>query len=553
MLTGGTSPGAARATYDERALALALAGIGFALSAIFALRDPDGIVQFDDLTHYLYARWAWTWPAYLLDDWGRPGFTALYFLPAGLSWAACRILSCALSAGAALAAFEIARTLGLRRAWLVVPLVFAQPLFFQLSQTTLTETPMAFYLTLSVMLAQKGRWTTSAAILSPAFVTRHEAIMFLPLWFFFAWRDRVALWRLWPLLWAPLAVNFLAPLAGVNAPIARLFAPTPSTQYGRGGWLTFFCRALEAWGPGITILAMVGFVPTVRFRNGALVAATIALYFAAQTIIRALGLYDSGGYARFLVPLSPLVAVAALAGWNELWSAEKTHWRRSALIAANAMVLLWIALERQLVLYAARRDLAAEIPELHKAVAVVRWSALALALLAVMIAALSTSRAVRRWPRALMPSALAALTLLAVYALCHPLRKPPEAAIIADARAWLAAQNLGDREIISANVWLDYVTNRRLPPDRPTVREQIAKAPLGTLVAWERQFAASPDHGLELSEFLKSPSFRLLHQTSPRPFQRDPYLTIFEKTSPWDGGLSEPGTPVPAERPFTPP
>ena len=317
MVPGDTPIGAPRAIQSERSLALALATIGFALSAIFALHDPEGIVQFDDLTHYLYAHWAWTWPAYLLDDWGRPGFTALYFLPAALGWTACRILSASLSAATALAAYEIVRTLGLRRAWLVVPLVYVQPLFLQLSQTTLTETPMAFYLTLAVLLALHGRWTASAAILSPAFVTRHEAIIFLPLWLFLAWRDRAPLWRLWPILWAPLAVNLLAPLAGVNAPIARLFEPTPSTQYGRGGWLTFFCRTLEAWGPGVAVLAITGFVATTRRQGGAIVAATIALYFAAQTIIRALGLYDSGGYARFLVPISPLIAVAALSGWNE--------------------------------------------------------------------------------------------------------------------------------------------------------------------------------------------------------------------------------------------
>ena len=197
------------------------------------------------------------------------------------------------------------------------------------------------------------------------------------------------------------------------------------------------------------------------------------------------------------------------------------------------MILLWFALERQLVLYAARRDLAAEIPELHKAVSVVRWSALALALLAIIVAALSSTRSARQWPRAVMPAALATLILLAVYALCHPLRKPPEAVIIADARSQLAESGLGDREIISANVWLDYVTHRRLPPDRPTVRQQIAQAPIGTLFAWERQFAASPDHGLDLSEFLKSPSFRLIHKTPPRPYQKEPYLMIFQKIAPW--------------------
>lgn len=531
MVIADTRIGASRAIHDERSLAIALATVGLAFSLIFALCDPRGIVQFDDLTHYLYARWAWTWPSYLLNDWGRPGFTALYFLPAGLGWTACRILSATLSAGAALAAYEIARTIGLRRAWLVVPLVYLQPLFFQLSQTTLTETPMAFYLTLAMMFALKGRWSISAAILSPAFVTRHEAIIFLPVWMSFAWQNRVSLWRLWPILWSLLAVNLLAPLAGMSAPVQKLFEPTPSTHYGRGGWLSFFCRSLEAWGPGITVLALTGFVALARRRGGSMVATIIAAYFTTQTVIRALGLYDSGGYARFLVPISPLIGIAALAGWEKLWSEDLHRRRRAALLSAASMVLLWVAMERQLALYQAHKDILAELPQLHQAVAAIRWSTLALAL----FAALSVSAVNIRGSRGLVPVALTALVFLAVYGLCHPVRRPAEASIIDDARSWLADHGLGDREIISANVWLDYVTGRRLPPDRPTVREQIVQAPAGTLFAWERQFAGSPDHGLRLEEFLSSPSFRLIHRTSPAPFHVEPYLTLFEKIAPWSG------------------
>lgn len=531
MVTADTRIGASRAIHDERSLAIALAVIGLSFSLIFALCDPQGIVQFDDLTHYLYARWAWIWPAYLLNDWGRPGFTALYFLPAALGWTACRILSATLSAGAVLAAYEIARTIGLRRAWLVVPLVYLQPLFFQLSQTTLTETPMAFYLAIAAMLAIQGRWSASAAILSPAFVTRHEAIIFLPVWLIFARQNRVALWRLWPILWSPLLVNLLAPLAGMNAPVEKFFEPAPSQHYGRGGWLSFFCRSLEAWGPGITILALTGFGAFARRRGGAMIAAIIAVYFMTQTVIRALGLYDSGGYARFLVPISPLIGVAALAGWDRIWSHDHSQWRRAVLISAASMTLLWVAMERQLALYRAHKDILAELPQLHQAVAAVRWSTLGLAILA----ALSVSAAKMRWSRGLVPAALTLLVFLAVYGLCHPVQRPSEAKLIDDARSWLSDHGLGDREIISANVWLDYVTGRRLPPNRPTVREQIANAPLGTLFAWERQFAGSPDHGLRLEEFLSSPSFRLIHRTAPAPFHVEPYLTFFEKIAPWSG------------------
>ncbi|MEE8386203.1 MAG: phospholipid carrier-dependent glycosyltransferase [Dehalococcoidia bacterium] len=344
----------------EVTIAACLTVVGLGVSAVFGLLSSEGILHFDDLTHYLYANWAWQWPEYLLDEWGRPGFTALYFLPARFGWAACRGLSALLTAGSAWLAFRIAQRMGLRHAWAAVLLCYAQPLFFQLSQTTLTETPLAFYLTAGVYLAQRGRWSFSAALLSLGFVTRHEAIIFLPVWVFFAWREGVKPWRLWPILWAPLVVNALAPLAGLQPAIYRLLEPEPSGQYGHGGWLTFFCRSMEAWGPGVMVLAMVGLAAAWRKeRGGRLVVTCVVTYFSVQTVIRALGLFDSGGYARFLVAVSPLVAVTALAGWQQLWAARLRRRRAAVILTAASMILLWLAMERQFVLHEARIDPAA--------------------------------------------------------------------------------------------------------------------------------------------------------------------------------------------------
>ena len=81
------------AELQQTRIAADLVLVGLVLSATGGLLSPNGVVQFDDLTHYLYAKWAWRWPAYLLDNWGRPGFTVIYFLPAGWGWPACRFLS----------------------------------------------------------------------------------------------------------------------------------------------------------------------------------------------------------------------------------------------------------------------------------------------------------------------------------------------------------------------------------------------------------------------------------------------------------------------------
>ncbi len=520
---------------DKRRDAL-LAGlltvIGLGISAAFGLISPEGVVHFDDLTHYLYAKWAWQWPAYLLDDWGRPGFTSLYFLPAGIGWWACRILSALLSAGSAWLAFRIAQRMGLRQAWGVVVFCFAQPLFFQLSQTTLTETVLAFYLTAAVYLAQRGRWSWSAALVSIGIVTRHEAIVFLPVWAWFAWRGGVKPWRLWPIVWAPVVVNGAAWLADLRPAILRLFEPRPSGQYGHGGWLTFFSRSLEAWGPGIAVLAITGIRSTWRkTTGGGLVVTCILAYFCAQTIVRALGLFDSGGYARFLVAISPLVAIAALAGWHRLWAADISQRRSAVIVAGAAMVVLWLAMERQLLLHAARLDEAAHLPQLYAATLAVRVATAVVVLLVVISVAYTTAdRVDRRATVWLVPTALAILILLACYGLCHPVRRPPEAEVVAELRSWLEDNGYADREVISAHVWLDYALDSELPCGRPTVRERLRRAEPGALFAWDRQFACE-GHDLRYEEFRDHPAFRLIHRTQPAPGEKTPYLTVFEKTA----------------------
>jgi hypothetical protein len=267
----------------------------------------------------------------------------------------------------------------------------------------------------------------------------------------------------------------------------------------------------------------------------------VVVWFAGQTALRALGLYDTGGYARFLVPIGPLVAVAALEGWRRLWDADVRRRMRAAAVSAAAMVLLWAAMERQLLLHAARMDELAELPELHQAKLAIRLAAVLLPALAVAACAGMALRAraaesaggTRRGRASfvdlLMPGAVAGLILLAVAALCHPLRASAHAVLARQTLHWLDSHGYAGREVLSASVWVDYLARRELPPDRPRLEEQMRRSPAGTLLAWERQFAASPDHGISLEGLRGDPSWRPIHESPPAPYQEEPYLRVFEK------------------------
>lgn len=543
-------------------LAVTFSFVGCALAIIFIAVSPDGLHHFDDITHYLFSRWAWTWPEYLLDHWGRPGFTIPYFPAAALGWTACKTLSAIFSTCAGWCAFRLAQHAGLARAWLVIPLIWLQPLYFQLAQTTLTETPLALYLSLALLLAVRGRWTSSSAVVSAAFVTRHEAILFLPIWFGFAWRAGVPWRKLWPILWAPILVNAASIILGMPTTIELYLTPKPSNQYGTDGWLTFFARELHAWGPSVAILAWAGLLRTASatferigrrislFAEGEsgartsptpdagprrptpigpaetlrFIATCAVAYFVAQTVIRALGLFNSGGYARFLVPISPLAAVFALAAWNQLTDANRFERRRATVAIAFIFAIHWFALERQLS-YHAGMDI--EFPMVREALVAVRVMTLGV----VLLAAIAIARPQPAWSRRLIPSAMGLIAAMTAYIFIRPLTPPPEASIIADMRNALAARGLADRPFISAVTWVDYATNTSLPYRRRTTCERINAAPVGALIVWEKQFAGSPDHGISLESLQDDSRFRLIYISAAKQFQSEPYLHVFEKTA----------------------
>ncbi len=428
----------------------------------------------------------------------------------------------------------------IKSAWLAVPLCYAQPLFFALAQTTLTETPLMFYWTLAAYLAQRGRWSWSALFISIGFTTRHEAILAAPIWLFIAWRQRVSLWRLWPLLIAPLLVNGLAPLAGMKPQWQRLLEPQPSHQYGSGGWLTYFARSMEAWGLGVALLAISGWPRLYRLRWGLLPALLIAVYFAAQTAIRALGLFDSGGYARFLIPISPFVAIAALAGWRWLNDASIEARLRATLCVSGVMLWLYLAFLHQMLLFEERGALVVEVPYLHEAKQAINWCTAVLVLPAAVLFArggsLDFAGRPAKWLSRYSRAAVVVVIVLTAAVLWRPLPVPEEAEIVDEMRAWLDDNELNDRPIIATHVWVNYKLDLATPQDASPTDQRVEAAPPGTLVVWDRQFAETPDHGLDLGTMLSSGAFRKLYESRPKRFSDNPQFVVLEKLSAAGGG-----------------
>jgi hypothetical protein len=479
----------------------ALAGtlIGFALSAWMAA-SSDGFHQDDDLTHLQFARWSSTHPEYLLHNWGRPGFTVLYALPAQFGVLASRLFSGALTALTAWLAYVIARRMGIAMAPLAPVLVWLQPLTFTLSYTTLTETPLAFYLALSMWLCMRRWFALSAAVLSMCLLTRHECAVWLPLWALAFWRGRAAWYAYALLAWAPIAHNILSGICMDYWPFTTFFEAKPTDEYGHGSWFAMLGRWVPASTAGLLVLAFAGAWRAARRPEGWLWIGAGLAYFLANTIIFRYGLFASGGYPRFLTPIAPVVAVAAVAAVDVFYAAlrcrdvDPATLRdvRGAIggVAAGAIVL-WLTCE-------------AEMPDwLWWARVYVRIGAFLM--LGAIAASWWFSGSPVRWVRVLAVIANPALCLwFAGYHVrlslamqpparfCGPLILLEDQLLIREAADWVHAQGLADRKIISDNPWVNEFMGITGSPFNPAFPHALERLQPGDIVFWERRYAGRP-------------------------------------------------------------
>lgn len=335
-----------------------------AFGAVLAVLSDGGYMD-DDVTHYLIARTAWERPALLLDEWGRPGFTIPYALVARIGsveagFIASRLMSVSLLGAAAWLTYRVARGLGVRHAWGAGLLLAAMPLIYYTSYTTTTETIAAFYAIAATALLLRGRRWAGAAVLALLPLTRHELIVFLvPVGMYFLWRRDLVAAAL--LTWAEVAWNALTwamslyPPSG-KLPIQRFFSTADAGALGYGYPWHYILRWIDMSGMVIVALAIVGagllwqshiskprrhgdtgnskagdffmfprlsgwVIGSMRTREGRIASLVIGGAIGMvvlQTWLYMVNTHLSGGYARFLIPAGPWVAICAAAGLSSV-------------------------------------------------------------------------------------------------------------------------------------------------------------------------------------------------------------------------------------------
>jgi hypothetical protein len=343
-----------RSANDLRNAAIALvlmALVGVALIFVF-----PGCPEQDTDYHFLEARTAWSSPSLFVNVWGRPLYTTFYALPALLGFTAARFFAVGIGVAIGWQTWRLACELRLERAWLVIPLLLGQPVFFELFPDLLTEPLFALVFVVALRWHLRG-WTRPgmlAASLLP--LARPEGVFLCLLWAVWVLAKETTptasqegtgyrqLIRTVPstlILAAGVLLWWFAAICITGDPLFILHN-WPSTWhqgvYGHGTFFSYSQRAPEFTGVLLAIPFVVGLWCKIRARTWIPVTTSFLLVFFLHSLFRAYGLFGEAGYPRYMVSVAPAIAVLTLQGWNTI-ALRIEKWPRFASAALGSTVL----------------------------------------------------------------------------------------------------------------------------------------------------------------------------------------------------------------------
>jgi hypothetical protein len=337
----------------------------------------DDSCQMDGGQHYLFAHWAWTHPQLFVSVWSRPLFTLIYALPALAGFRAARALTVLICLAIAWQTWRLAEDLKMSRAPLSIALLFLQPSFFLFCADTMTEPIFALVYVIALRLHHSGKVKAGMVVASLLILARPEGFFLGVLWAFWGlgiagdqvssrssgpayqilhrFESATRIQPFWPqsamgllLLATGSFVWWLAALLLTGDPLFIKHNwpdswPMTGTVYGAHGLLAYPGRLPEVVGPVLLPAFVYGLIWLVKRRRLFTLTSSFLLFFLLHTVLRAYGLLGSAGYPRYLVAISPAIALITLAGWNEManWFAHVSRPVRAGCAAVILATSAW--------------------------------------------------------------------------------------------------------------------------------------------------------------------------------------------------------------------
>jgi len=327
-----------------------------ALVLIVLLWLSTGIsAETDSITHYQFARYAFKYPEFFLNHWGKPLFTILAspLSQFGYYGAVTFNLICGLLS--AWFAYLIAKRLEYRHAWAAIVFTVFTPLYLFIMFTSLTEILFSMVLILAIYLFVSNRFIWSAIVISLIPFARTEGVMYIVLFIpALLWMKQykalpflLAGFVLFGILGLPQYHNFFWFFTEMP------YSVNSSTLYGSGSFWYYFLMLGYTMNFPLLIISITGIIYLLLNLKKVITDSrdikTVTLYFLiipaifgfifAQSYLwwKGLGVLASD---RFMACVMPLAAIIAVAGFD--WFMEKAKEIKIIYFAMGLFIILLV-------------------------------------------------------------------------------------------------------------------------------------------------------------------------------------------------------------------
>lgn len=280
----------------------------------FIAAQSDGTAFLDEIHHFTYSRNAWHYPELILSRWGRPVNTLIYMVPALGDLGTARALSILMSATTVIVATEIAKGLGVKQLALIPLCLWFQPWFVDIGYSANTMVPLSLALVSGIYLWQKDEYFWASATFSLMPLIRHETIAIIGLWFIYMAYKRQILPTVVTV--APMILWNIAFLLtfGEFASANLVSGGVDSNPYGSGPWIYYLPHIFVGVFPFVLLLSLFAVMPIANDPNKRQYFYPYIVYLSVHVVVYRFGIFSSGGYGFFLMPLAPAFAIMAAIG-----------------------------------------------------------------------------------------------------------------------------------------------------------------------------------------------------------------------------------------------
>ncbi|HXP51007.1 MAG TPA: hypothetical protein VN922_13700, partial [Bacteroidia bacterium] len=311
----------------------------------------------DSIMHYLFAKNAIHHPESFLDSWAKPLFVALATPFAQFGFTGIKLFNCINTIISMMAGYLIAKRLNFNNSWLVPVLFILGPMNFALCFTGLTEPLFGTVLSLGLCLLFYDRDILGLILLSfLPFVRSEGMFLLLPIAAYMLIQKKYT-----SIIWLVTGQVIYALIGYLSLhDLLWFYHNNPYSlvsRYGYGDWSHYFRHMPSIAGITSSILLAIGFIlipllllkrnkDTINRMPLLLIWVLFSMYFFFHVISWMFGLFGSYGMVRIIIGVSPLIAIIATYGFNNIEMRFKEKRKRlfMVLVLGTNLVFMFVSL-----------------------------------------------------------------------------------------------------------------------------------------------------------------------------------------------------------------